>query len=141
MYNICWLKNVGVLGTPRINKQINIVLLIHVRFHFTMTIDSELSERSLFSRSIINKSVYSINKTQQILHVCGSSSWMILWFVFIYVLFSIKIISLFQLYLWVGHSDSDTYLRIILVVYFSTSIWRLIMLTEICAYFIVNHCF
>ena len=60
--------------SAHVNKQINIVLFIHVRFYFTMTIDSELSERSLFSGSIIDKPVYSINKTQQTLHVCGSSS-------------------------------------------------------------------
>ena len=73
--------------SAHVNKQINIVLFIHVCFYFTMTIDSELSERSLFSGSIIDKPVYSINKTQHTLYVCGSSSWMILWFVYICTVF------------------------------------------------------
>ena len=62
MYNICWFKNVGIQGTLHINKQINIILFIYVPFYFTMKIDSELNERSLFSGSIIYKPVYSITK-------------------------------------------------------------------------------
>jgi len=49
--------------SAHVNKQINIVLFIYVRFYFSMKIDSELSERSLFSGSIIYKHVYSIKKT------------------------------------------------------------------------------
>ena len=63
------------------------------------------------------------------------------WCFFIYVLFYIQIIYLFEFYLWFGGSDSAIDLRIIVFIYFSLSIWRLIKLTEIGAYFIVNHLF
>ena len=136
MYNICWFKNVGVQGTPHINKQINIVLFIYVRFYFSMKIDSELSERSLFSGSIIYKHVYSIKKTHNkyYMYVGAKVEWSCDLSLYMYCFIFRS--SLYFNFIY----DSVTDLRMILLIYFSMPIWRLIKLTEIDEHFIVNHC-
>ena len=103
-----------------------------------MTIDSELSERSLFS--IIDKPVYSIKKHNK--YTCMWELKLNDLVIFLYICAVLYLGHLFIPILFMSWgSDSVTYLRIILLIYFSMSIWRLIEVTEIGAYFIVNHCF
>lgn len=104
-----------------------------------MTIDSELSERSLFS--IIDKPVYSIKKHNK--YTCMWELKLNDVVIFLYVCAVLYLGHLFipVLFMSLGTSDSVTDRHIILLIYFSMSVWRIIEVTEIDAYFIVNHCF
>ena len=90
------------------------------------------------SGSIIDNRSIVFQKPQQIVHVCGGSSWMILWFCH----YICTVLYPNHLFIWVLFMTWELWFcywsRIMLLIYFSMIIWRLTKMTKNGAYFIVK---